>query len=681
MFSSADVAAVRHVVQRILVPCVFVIGLLGNSVSIYVLTRKRMRCTTNIYLTALAITDIIYLTMALLLSLKHYDYVQRQVEIYWKCYGYVVWLCDACAYISIYIAVCFTIERFIAIRYPLKRQTFCTESLAKSVITGVVLFCLFSTISTAFEHQYRITKKSIDIHGSACNITLANAPDRLSLLQLNYNERVRQQQQQQRRQKDQQDGEQNLPVQHYMPTMPTSIATPYIDIEGSGGGQAVADERTEQRSWQTRSLDSTIGAVANKEDNLDSRSSSRSRKLKPDVILRRLKRKAEGGSKHAAAATITATTPLPLTALPHTPLLSLATPLPIALTTGDAVTLGWSELAAVGTTAAAASTASAIAPSGTQVKASAGSLLKGAFLTAANRNIPSIIVSYLPLDRHSEHLFDSEFLMSAGISLGSEQSVNEKDEEPKKEQLIADYNGVDEEWTQQTQTKDQAATKQNAEAVFFNITDYCEEVTYYQNCLSSLGENALYTRLWYFFTLFIFVLIPLCLLATFNCFLIMLVRRSKNLRGEMTNANSIRRSRMSSSSKGPRKAHSSSVSQENRITVTLIAVVLLFIVCQLPWAIYLIVSENVDIDNNVQAIIGNIFNFLAAINAAANFFLYCVLSDKYRKTVRELITGNKYRAYARNTSATASLYTSTHASQALNGSRRYRPTSTSLIVK
>ncbi|XP_017469656.1 PREDICTED: uncharacterized protein LOC108361529 isoform X2 [Rhagoletis zephyria] len=545
----------------------------------------------------------------------------------------------------------------------------------------VVLFCLFSTISTAFEHQYRITKKSIDIHGSACNITLANAPDRLSLLQLNYNERVRQQQQQQRRQKDQQDGEQNLPVQHYMPTMPTSIATPYIDIEGSGGGQAVADERTEQRSWQTRSLDSTIGAVANKEDNLDSRSSSRSRKLKPDVILRRLKRKAEGGSKHAAAATITATTPLPLTALPHTPLLSLATPLPIALTTGDAVTLGWSELAAVGTTAAAASTASAIAPSGTQVKASAGSLLKGAFLTAANRNIPSIIVSYLPLDRHSEHLFDSEFLMSAGISLGSEQSVNEKDEEPKKEQLIADYNGVDEEWTQQTQTKDQAATKQNAEAVFFNITDYCEEVTYYQNCLSSLGENALYTRLWYFFTLFIFVLIPLCLLATFNCFLIMLVRRSKNLRGEMTNANSIRRSRMSSSSKGPRKAHSSSVSQENRITVTLIAVVLLFIVCQLPWAIYLIVSENVDIDNNVQAIIGNIFNFLAAINAAANFFLYCVLSDKYRKTVRELITGNKYRAYARNTSATASLYTSTHASQALNGSRRYRPTSTSLIVK
>ncbi|XP_054728931.1 uncharacterized protein LOC129237956 [Anastrepha obliqua] len=657
MFSSADVAAVRHVVQRILVPCVFVIGLLGNSVSIYVLTRKRMRCTTNIYLTALAITDIIYLTMALLLSLKHYDYVQRHVEIFWKCYGYVVWLCDACAYISIYIAVCFTIERFIAIRYPLKRQTFCTESLAKKVITGVVLFCLFSTISTAFEHQYRITKKSIDIHGSVCNITPANAPERLALLQLNYNESARQQPQQQRqvqhRSRNQQDDEQHLPLQHNV-ALPAPT-TPYIDFEGSG--QAIADERTEHSHWQAQGIVATTGAVVNKRDNLDSGSStsgnnreegdgngedgSNAWQLKPDVILRRLKRTVD--LKQAAAPSI-----LPSTSL--TPSISLVTPLPMAI--------------------------AAVRPSDAQVKVSDGAASKAAFLATASRNIPSIVASYLSLDKRSDHLLDSEFLVSLGTPLlgnvgGNEQIVDGMHGELKREQLPADPTKAGE--------SQQNFEPQEAEAVFFNITDYCEEVTYYKNCLSSLGENALYTRLWYFFTLFVFVLMPLCLLATFNCFLIMLVRRSKSLRGEMTNANSIRRSRMSG--KGPRKSHSSSVSQENRITVTLIAVVLLFIVCQLPWAIYLIVSENVDIDHNVQAIIGNIFNFLAAINAAANFFLYCVLSDKYRKTVRELITGYKYRAHARNTSANASLFTSTQASQSLNGSRRYRPTAASLVVK
>lgn len=107
-----------------------------------------------------------------------------------------------------------------------------------------------------------------------------------------------------------------------------------------------------------------------------------------------------------------------------------------------------------------------------------------------------------------------------------------------------------------------------------------------------------------------------------------------------------------------------SVSQENRVTITLIAVVLLFIVCQLPWAIYLILVQYVDIEMNIQRIAGNVCNLLVAINAAANFFLYCVLSDKYRKTVRELVTGYRYRhRHARNN---ISLYVP-HTSTTLNG--------------
>ncbi|XP_067637221.1 uncharacterized protein Proc-R isoform X2 [Eurosta solidaginis] len=690
MLNSADVAAVRHVVQRILVPCVFVIGLLGNSVSIYVLTRKRMRCTTNIYLTALAITDIIYLTMALLLSLKHYDYVQRHVEIFWKCYGYVVWLCDACAYISIYIAVCFTIERFIAIRYPLKRQTFCTESLAKKVIT-------------AFEHQYRITKKSIDIHGSACNLTQqANATERLSLLQLNYNENVRQrkeeeQQQSEQQHEQQQDNEQYLPLQDYMPLSINRIPmtpTPHNDFEGSGGQVVDAVERTE-RHWQRR--ETGAARETNNKGNCDSSSkasSSSSRRsgcnekewnnkgaasnaeasntasrqlLTLDVISMRRLKHAVDLPNQTSDYTSNTTTTAQLTA-PTTYHKTL--PLPLQLTSVSTKIREWSILGE--------------AASSNILKVTHAKGLKRSLLAPAAKQIPRMIANYFAFDGNSDLLLDTEFLVSTAIPLQSndvqeeQQSDNENNKkEIEHEQLLADANIRAEEWKTQSQVKE---TTQENESLFFNITDYCEEVTYYQNSLSSLGENALYTRLWYFFTLFVFVLIPLCVLATFNCFLIMLVRRSKNLRGEMTNANSIRRSRMSG--KGSRKFHSSSVSQENRITVTLIAVVLLFIVCQLPWAIYLIVSENVDIDNNVQAIIGNIFNFLAAINAAANFFLYCVLSDKYRKTVRELITGYKYRGHARNTSASASLYTSTHTTQAMNGSRRYRPTaSTAMVVK
>ncbi|XP_037936068.1 uncharacterized protein LOC119670039 [Teleopsis dalmanni] len=524
MFSSADVAKVRHVVQRILVPCVFVIGLLGNSVSIYVLTRRRMRCTTNIYLTALAITDIIYLTMALLLSLQHYENVQYY-ESYWMYYGTVVWLCDACAYISIYIAVCFTIERFIAIRYPLKRQTFCTESLAKKVITGVALFCILSTISTAFEHEYRSDTKLIDSQGGPCNLTLMNAKK----------------------------------------TLDFDAMWPFT------GNEPVIESVTE----------ADIGAVAAIATPTEVGSKIETVKIKRNASI-------DMPSQHVVIQRRESATHIPTT---------MATTAGVKATTMTATTTA-------------------------------------ALLQVNNR----------------DDLLDADFLGREYISDMLHMQMKDTTE-----------NGY--------LYKD--VILEGNDSVKFDIADYCRNVTYFKRSSSSLLDNGLYTRIWYPFTLFVFVLIPLCVLVTFNCFLIMLVRRSKNLRGEMTNASSMRRPK--------RKSNISSVSQENRVTVTLIAVVLLFIICQLPWAIYLIVLEHMQIDANLQKIIGNVFNFLAAINAAANFFLYCVLSDKYRKTVRELITGYKYRPQ-RSIHTNASQYTHTNMNAA-NGSRRYRETTTSLVIK
>lgn len=45
--------------------------------------------------------------------------------------------------------------------------------------------------------------------------------------------------------------------------------------------------------------------------------------------------------------------------------------------------------------------------------------------------------------------------------------------------------------------------------------------------------------------------------------------------------------------------------------------------------------------NAVIAALNNIFNFLVNINAASNFILYCALSDKYRKTVKDIFCGIK----------------------------------------
>ena len=65
---------------------------------------------------------------------------------------------------------------------------------------------------------------------------------------------------------------------------------------------------------------------------------------------------------------------------------------------------------------------------------------------------------------------------------------------------------------------------------------------------------------------------------------------------------------------------------------------ILFMLCQLPTAIMLIYTAINEIDQNTNSAIitlalGNIFNFLMAINAAGNFILYCLLSQKYRRTL------------------------------------------------
>jgi len=55
--------ATRFVVQKLIVPVVVTFGVLGNAVTVAVLTRPWMKSSTNSYLTALAVYDLLYLVL------------------------------------------------------------------------------------------------------------------------------------------------------------------------------------------------------------------------------------------------------------------------------------------------------------------------------------------------------------------------------------------------------------------------------------------------------------------------------------------------------------------------------------------------------------------------------------------------------------------------------------------
>lgn len=118
-------------------PLLTVTGTIGNIVSVLVFFRTRLRkLSSSYYLSALCISDTGFLLVNFLLWLSLFN-----INIYNRngCCQLFTFLSGFCSALSVWFVVAFTIERFIAVIYPLKRQTMCTVKRAKSVLIGLII--------------------------------------------------------------------------------------------------------------------------------------------------------------------------------------------------------------------------------------------------------------------------------------------------------------------------------------------------------------------------------------------------------------------------------------------------------------------------------------------------------------------------------------------------------------
>ncbi|XP_052249794.1 sex peptide receptor-related protein 2-like [Dreissena polymorpha] len=140
----------RFAVQRILVPILTAIGLVGNAISICVLTHKSMVSSTDCYLTALAVFDTLYIISSFTLSLRHYPAVDETI-LYQLWYPFGKALTDACSNVSVSLTVTFSLERLVAVYYPMKGRVLCTPKRAKLIASLVSAFAIMCTVPEFLE--------------------------------------------------------------------------------------------------------------------------------------------------------------------------------------------------------------------------------------------------------------------------------------------------------------------------------------------------------------------------------------------------------------------------------------------------------------------------------------------------------------------------------------------------
>lgn len=111
------------------------------SCVVFLNTHLKMR-SSSYYLAALSVADFGFLATLLLVWLNSSIGVQVFNKEGW-CQA-LVYISSVCSFLSVWLIVAFTVERFIAIQYPLHRPRMCTVARAKAIVTGLAVVALLS---------------------------------------------------------------------------------------------------------------------------------------------------------------------------------------------------------------------------------------------------------------------------------------------------------------------------------------------------------------------------------------------------------------------------------------------------------------------------------------------------------------------------------------------------------
>lgn len=141
-------------VDKIVSPILYVFGFPGNICAFIVWIQPRMRHSSGIYLATLAVADLLFLVFHVFFEFyKVWNIQMFDAPVLCELFP-VIFM--ATQYVSPLLVLAFTVERFIAICLPTKRQTYCTPLRAK--IVGACLTVLSFSLASMQAYFYQYNK-------------------------------------------------------------------------------------------------------------------------------------------------------------------------------------------------------------------------------------------------------------------------------------------------------------------------------------------------------------------------------------------------------------------------------------------------------------------------------------------------------------------------------------------
>ncbi|KAK7489638.1 hypothetical protein BaRGS_00019033 [Batillaria attramentaria] len=130
--------------HRIVKPVVYSTGIVGIVLTVVVLSRKTMCTSTNCYLTALAIADLIILLVlsAQIVMEQGIDCQPLQESLLTAIDHVLVIVNNIALFASVWLTVMLAVERYIAICHPLQAMTICTTTRARALIAAIFIIAV-----------------------------------------------------------------------------------------------------------------------------------------------------------------------------------------------------------------------------------------------------------------------------------------------------------------------------------------------------------------------------------------------------------------------------------------------------------------------------------------------------------------------------------------------------------